>query len=183
MKLLIVSDTHDNLTKLERLISSPDFTSSDVIIHLGDFVSPFTLKTIVETGKDVVGVFGNNDGDRAKMKEILPSLEDQPILKVFRGVRFVMFHGFKSPEITEEVITSFAKGSGMKGVVLYGHTHKFRLARIGSSLVLNPGTLSGYLANKSTYGVIELTDSKLAGAIKDLASGETLKRLELHSSS
>ncbi|MCD6323717.1 MAG: metallophosphoesterase [Desulfurococcales archaeon] len=179
MRLLIISDTHDNLANLSKLISTQDYVSSTIVMHLGDFVSPFTLKALLDTGKEVIGVFGNNDGDKAKMKELLPSLEDQPVVRFFRGVRFVMFHGFKSPEITEEVITSFARGCNGSNVVLYGHTHKYVLRVAGRSMILNPGALSGYLTDRPTYGLIELAESRIVAYIKDLISGEVLERLEL----
>jgi len=39
---------------------------------------------------------------------------------------------------------------------VYGHTHQIDVQQVGEALVLNPGTLSGYLAGKRTYAIVDL---------------------------
>jgi len=40
--------------------------------------------------------------------------------------------------------------------VLYGHTHRIDLRRVGQTLVLNPGEVYGALTGRSTFAVLDL---------------------------
>ena len=70
MQLAILSDTHDNIWKLDTaLILMAD---ADVLIHCGDLCAPFVVKRLGEQakGRPVHIVLGNNDGDVRLTQEI-----------------------------------------------------------------------------------------------------------------
>ena len=71
MKIAILSDIHDNIWKLETLLSGLE---ADVLIFCGDFCAPFTLAQIAEafSGPTHV-VFGNNDGDQFLLARVAGS--------------------------------------------------------------------------------------------------------------
>ena len=75
MKIGVISDTHDHLTNISKAIKIFNERNIDVLIHCGDFVSPFTFRVfddlIPSIKNNFYGVFGNNDGDRVFLKEIL----------------------------------------------------------------------------------------------------------------
>lgn len=158
MKVFVISDTHDRLSTLKKFLSTLR-TSPGVgyLIHLGDLVSPFTLRSIVEAlppGFGLKVVLGNNDADKILLSRVAKEVEDQPEELEICGFKTVLFHGFKSPELTEKVARALAC-SGYYDIVMYGHTHRFILKRECSSYLLNPGTLSGYLAREATYATID----------------------------
>ncbi|MEI6171408.1 MAG: YfcE family phosphodiesterase, partial [bacterium] len=64
MKLGILSDSHDHLRALERIVARFNAENVDLVLHAGDFVSPFTAIPLSKLRAPLVGVFGNNDGDR-----------------------------------------------------------------------------------------------------------------------
>lgn len=44
--------------------------SIELLIHAGDFVAPFTSQSFKELKAPLVGVFGNNDGDKLLLKAL-----------------------------------------------------------------------------------------------------------------
>ncbi len=159
---LILSDTHDNLDSIRKLVEllgeGRVLTRANEVklIHLGDFVSPFTLRMLLEHFHLVAAVFGNNDGDKVLLRELAPQIFDQPQEIKLSDFRVLLLHGFKSPKMTLETVNSLA-AAGSYDIVLYGHTHTHDVRVVGNGvLVFNPGTLSGYLSNTQTFGLLDL---------------------------
>lgn len=147
---------------------------SGFLIHLGDLVSPFTLKLISESlpqSFSLKVILGNNDGDKVLLSRITKEVCDQPEEVEICGLRAILLHGFKSIELTEKIAHGIAC-SGYYDIVLYGHTHRFMVERACSSYLINPGTLSGYLASRRTYGIIDCGD--LTVSIVDLETGGSI---------
>ena len=177
LKILVIADSHDNLFAVDELLKKKHYVSSNYVLHLGDIISPFTLVRFLSTKKKIVGVFGNNDGDKSKLKELCSALQDQPLRLSFGNIGFTLFHGFGSPDVTREIIYSLAENlsvRGIKEVILYGHTHSAEVKKFQSVLVINPGALSGYLAGRKTYAVIEVLDDVVKASVYDLVTDEAL---------
>lgn len=172
MRVFVISDTHDRLDTVERFLgvlrASPEPAH---LIHLGDVVSPFTLRLIAGAlpgGLSLRVVLGNNDADKLLLSKVVDSIEDQPMELEVCGLRAILLHGFKSPELTERIARGLAC-SGYYDIVMYGHTHRFRLDKACSGYLLNPGALSGYLAEGATYAVVDC-NTRTASVI-DLKTG------------
>ncbi len=157
MKLLIVSDSHDNLEAVERLLASLKGEEFDALIHAGDIVSPFTLKMFA--GHKFYGVFGNNDGERLALSRVAADngmvLVEQPLFIELNGYRIAVLHGVRGAEDTHRLVNSLAR-SGDYDLVVYGHLHQVDVREVGDTLVVNPGTLAGYLADRRTYAVVDM---------------------------
>ncbi|MGB9708813.1 MAG: metallophosphoesterase [Infirmifilum sp.] len=156
MHVAIISDTHDNLEALQAFIGKIR-GRVDTIIHAGDIVSPFTLRAL--NGYKVYAVYGNNDGEKLLLKKVADDigivLEEPPLFTTISNKRLAVIHGASTPEKTERLVQALAK-SGDFDIVVYGHTHKADVRKIGNTLVVNPGTLSGYLAGTRTFALIDL---------------------------
>ena len=176
----MVSDTHDNLANLVRFLRLVEALGEPVtLIHLGDVISPFTLRALTEglpRGSRITVVLGNNDGDPLLLRAIVEDVAEQPVELEVCGLKAIAVHGFKSPALTERVVHGLAC-SGHYDVVLYGHTHRPVLATAHSRYVLNPGALSGYLTDRATYAVVDC--SRRTIEVRDLDSGEVLQALNL----
>lgn len=85
MKVLVVSDIHDNLEAISRFKLAVLKENYDLLVVLGDFTSPFTLKELLNIAPKLIGVFGNNDGDKALLKNLAPQLTDQPLEEVLEA--------------------------------------------------------------------------------------------------
>ena len=70
LKIGILSDTHDNLVKLEKAVIFFNKNRVGFVFHAGDFVAPFTIAKLNELSCEWAGVFGNNDGEREGLSRI-----------------------------------------------------------------------------------------------------------------
>ncbi len=150
MKAGILSDTHDCRATAERALELFLEEGVGVIVHLGDVCAGFTLSAYRLCGVPLVGVFGNNDGDRhgialASGGEFLPG----PRAVALDGRRVVMAHTFD--DLQDEIAER-----GRYDVVLFGHTHRPLTMKVGGALVVNPGEACGYMSGRPTCAVVDL---------------------------
>ncbi|MFB6203587.1 MAG: metallophosphoesterase [Candidatus Nanohaloarchaea archaeon] len=136
MKIGIVSDTHDNLEKTERIV---DFLEDRVekVIHCGDVVAPFTAE-LFDADFDFYAVRGNNDGEWKLMETVeeFGTYLGQSGEIEFDGVKFGVYHG------TREEIADAMTRSGKYDYVLRGHTHQKKVREHGETVELNPGGIA-----------------------------------------
>ena len=64
MNIGIISDTHDDLSSLKNAIKSFNERRVDYVIHAGDYVFPGVVKQFKNFNGKLVGVLGNNDGEK-----------------------------------------------------------------------------------------------------------------------
>ncbi|MFW9772002.1 MAG: metallophosphoesterase [Candidatus Thorarchaeota archaeon] len=167
MKLAIISDTHDHQTNIMKAVSIINERKVDVLIHCGDYCSPFTRKWFNNLNQDIkehfFGVFGNNDGDHVFLKKNLGEIckfaeNGHELIKEFDGKKVFATHMPKP-----ETIEALAK-SGNFDIVLSGHTHSIVNKRYDNDvLVVNPGEVCGYLTGKGSFALINT--SKLEAEI------------------
>jgi putative phosphoesterase len=146
MLLGAISDTHDNVWKIEAAI--PHLQEAGAILHCGDLCSPFVIKRLGAGLGDqpIHVVWGNNEGDKlaiARVAENFPNvtLHGQVALLELGGLRIAVNH---YPEIANE----FA-ASGHFDLVCYGHDHSAHLSTINGCTLLNPGELMGLKGRSS----------------------------------
>ncbi|HIC95282.1 TPA: metallophosphoesterase, partial [Candidatus Bipolaricaulota bacterium] len=148
MRLGIISDTHDNLRKIAQAVELFNREEVDLVLHAGDFVSPFTAREFERLQARLIGVFGNNDGDKLYLLERYQGIgelhEDHHELEL-NGRRIVLMH---QPKLLEALIAS-----RKYDVIIYGHTHEVDLSD-GPPLVLNPGEASGWLTGRATVALL-----------------------------
>lgn len=153
MKIGIMADTHDNLDSIKKAIEVFNQEKIDLLLHAGDFVSPFTARELQHIRCSLVGVFGNNDGDRLFLLDQFQKLGPiypEPYKTTLMGKKVIMFH-------KNDIIEELAK-SQCFDVIIYGHTHQIDLYTEGKTKVINPGECGGWLSGKCTVAVLDLTD-------------------------
>ena len=149
MKLGILSDSHDNLPALARIVERFNAENVDLVLHAGDFVSPFTTIPLSKLRAPLIGVFGNNDGDRLYLTRRFDGIGTlHPGYHVFEvdGLRAVLMH---EPKSIDALVAS-----GAYDLVVYGHTHEVDV-RSGRPAVVNPGEAGGWLTGRSTAVVFD----------------------------
>ncbi len=152
VKIGLFSDSHDHLTNLRRAVQVFNEEGVAYALHAGDFVAPFVANELQKLNCPLLGVFGNNDGERlglqARFKGFGAEIKVQPAFIELGGKRFVLVH-------EHEVVDALAK-SGLFDVVVYGHTHKLDLRREDNgTLIVNPGEVCGWLSGKATVAVLD----------------------------
>ncbi len=136
MRMGVVSDTHDDIENTEKAVAKFKEEDVDLVVHLGDYVSPPTLKLF--EGLKVVGVFGNNDGYKEGLIKMFNRIGgdikgDFGVIEA-DGLKMALFHG-ESPKVPHALARS-----GDYDVVFYGHSHQFEKTNYGATLLLNPGS-------------------------------------------
>jgi len=123
----------------------------DLVLHAGDFVSPFTALEFKALNCPFTGIFGNNDGDKLylqeKFKEI-GELYPAPYNININSKNIIMLH-------KEKLVNALAE-SQKYNVIIYGHTHQTDLRKIGKTLIVNPGECGGWLTGNSTIVLLDL---------------------------
>ncbi|MGC9134862.1 metallophosphoesterase [Caldisphaera sp.] len=154
MILGVISDSHDNIKNLEKVVNQLIKFNIDALIHLGDIISPFTLKFLGEKlkNKKIYAIYGNNDGDKLYLKRTADiykiQIEEQPIILNLDGHSLFMFHGFGDLDKTLAIANSLAK-SKVYSSIIFGHIHKPHLNYVNGVLILSPGEVAGIFNNPS----------------------------------
>jgi hypothetical protein len=146
----ILSDSHDNLTRVREAVRLFNDAGCSLVIHAGDFVAPFTVDELRNLRAPVKAVFGNCDGEKAglaKAFEGLGELREAPLKFSHAGLRFLVCH-LDAP--VDRYLASKAYD-----VVVFGHTHKPLAERREGVLLINPGETGGWLRGKSTVALLD----------------------------
>ncbi len=157
MKILIISDSHDNYDKLREAVSLGNEKGCEVLLHVGDFVSPPGVEYLKDFNGDVHMVWGNCEGEKiGMMKKISESgnitMHGNTMEEEFGGLKFYMNH---YPDISEN-----ASLSGKYDICIYGHTHIYRVEKLeNGALLLNPGEIHGYKTGTHTAMIFD-TETK-----------------------
>lgn len=157
----VIGDSHDNLPALRKVIERLREHGISVLIHLGDIISPFTVKLMREALGEtkVIAVKGNNDGDIYQLTNLFLKygwiFKQDPGTIELNGKKIFLMHGYSGVDETVNIVRALSKSLDVD-VILYGHTHKYVVDRSSGKLILNPGEVCGYLTNKITYALIDL---------------------------
>lgn len=149
MKIGVISDSHDRLDYLKKAISILKDENISTLIHLGDYVSPFTIP-LLKINK-VWGVFGNNDGDKLLLKKKAEEMD----IKLLQSPASIELEGRKIVFMHEPYEIGAFRKSGLYDVILYGHTHEKAIKE--NPLTVNPGELCGWLTGKGTFAIVDLS--------------------------
>lgn len=164
MRLGIMADSHDHVPNVHRAVETFNRHEVDLVLHAGDFVAPFAVRPFSGLRCGMVAVFGNNDGERIGLQRAFDQFGGrvEPNLATLEvGERRLALTHY--PEIAEPL----AAGGGFD-LVVFGHTHEIAERRPGSTLLLNPGEVGGWLTGRATVAVVDL--ATMAAAIEDLAA-------------
>jgi uncharacterized protein len=141
VKIGVVSDTHDQGELIRRAVEKFNEEKVGLVLHCGDWVSPFILYFFQALKAPLRGVFGNNDGDRFRHLAFRDKwgldlhYEERFLTCEVEGRKIAVFHG-DYEEIVQGLTTC-----GQYDAVFHGHTHKRVLTYCGKTLSLNPGSL------------------------------------------
>ncbi len=139
MKIGIISDTHENMKAIASAVRIFNSRGVSRVFHAGDLISPITYREFKKLDCPMTCVFGNNDGDRKYLREKYSGLAE--FYDFFSGsvggLKIFMNH---YPDFVNEIASL-----GAYDVVIYGHTHRTDIRKIGSTLVINPGESGGWL--------------------------------------
>ena len=151
MRIGVVSDTHDNLRNVHRIVELFNESNVDRVVHTGDITQPKTLDVLAGIDAPIVGVFGNND-HRESLREAADRLGielfEPPLELQWSGRKLVVVHDpLELKDVDDEAYD----------VILYGHVHRQIIDYTEGRLTFNPGECAGVLKGHNAIGVLDLT--------------------------
>ena len=149
MKILVLSDSHGNVSNMLRAVERE---SPRIILHLGDCWRDG--ERLHDDCPDIEfhQVPGNCDFRPAESAEQLLFIEDK---------RFLICHGHTYGVKQSLLTAGFAAEEQNLDCFLFGHTHKPLVDMRGKTLFLNPGSIGDY--RRPTYGVVTMDRDRLDG--------------------
>ncbi|HSD09759.1 MAG TPA: YfcE family phosphodiesterase, partial [Candidatus Binatia bacterium] len=124
MRIGVVSDTHNHLPNVSRVVELLNAAGVERVVHTGDITQPKTLEVLARLAAPLRAVFGNNDqGEREGLEaagaRLAIELADPPLELVWADRRIVVVHDPRDLG-TREVLPE---------LVLHGHTHRRTIER------------------------------------------------------
>ena len=154
----IMSDTHDHLPLIDKAMKKLVDENVELVLHAGDYVSPFVIPHFKPFKGKFIGVFGNNDGDHELLKRRFEEvgLEIRGIFAEIKidNLRIALLHGGEpgSPPGPSELLKSLI-ASECYDVIVHGHVHEAKAYRKDKTLIINPGEVCGYLTQKPSVAI------------------------------
>jgi len=151
VRIGVVSDTHNHLRNVRRIVELFNAAAVDRVIHTGDITQAKTLEVLAGLEAPLFGVFGNNDLEREALEAAAArfaiQLAEPPLSIAWAERRLLVVH---DPHFLD------AEAESTHDVVLHGHTHRPVHERRNGALVFNPGECAGMLPGHNAVGVLEL---------------------------
>jgi uncharacterized protein len=159
MRIGVLADTHDRVPAVSELLEKLSQRGVSMVMHAGDYCSPFCLAPFHQRGMALLGVFGRNDGDRETLSAYAArgmgtEIYESPHSFDVGGKRILLVHDIA--EVTARSIESH-------DFVIHGSSHLQSERKVGTTLVINPGEACGWIHGECT------------GAILDTETGEVEK--------
>lgn len=152
MKIGLISDSHDRIPYIEKAVEIFNASNLDVVLHCGDFVSPFSLVPFQKLKAPLYAVFGNNDGERNGLATIFSNngwiLNDRPWHLELNGKKIQMLH---EPAKLDSFIMN-----GEMDLIVFGHTHEKHFQKNNGVMVVNPGECCGWVKGTASISLINM---------------------------
>lgn len=151
MRIGVVSDTHNNLKNVRRIVELFNTSAVDAVVHTGDITQAKTLDVFASLKMPLVGVFGNNDQERVELDAAIErhgfEFREPPWEFEWANRRIIVAHD--PLELRDRVHPHHE-------LVLHGHTHLKRLEQADHQLTFNPGECAGHMLGLNAIGVVDL---------------------------
>lgn len=149
----IVADSHDNLPKIEAAVAKLNALGVDLVLHAGDYCSPFAALRFRGLNSKLIGVFGNNDAEKDLLKAKFESLGHEVRSRFLSleidELRIGLLHGDE-----ENLLDDLARSQSYD-LIISGHTHSISKSQRAKTACLNPWEVCGYLSGRATIATFE----------------------------
>jgi putative phosphoesterase len=157
MRIGLLADTHDRVPAVAELVRRMQEMGVYMVLHAGDYCSPFSLAPILDAQLPLVGVFGRNDGDheglRAKAAQGMGmELYDGPHSFELGGKRVMLVH--ELGDINSRSIDGHQ-------IVVHGCSHSVEMKTRGDTHIVNPGEACGWLYGSPSAAVLDLATGRI----------------------
>jgi len=151
MRIGVVSDTHNNMPNVRKIVALFNDSGVERVVHTGDITQGKVLHAFSSLDAPMVGVFGNNDHDAEELCNIGSalgiSLFHPPLFLNWHQRRILVVH---DPRELDHHL------DGSVHVALHGHTHLHNHHESEQGIVFNPGECAGVMEGYNAVGVVDL---------------------------
>lgn len=160
MKIAVLSDIHDNIVNLKKVLEQIK-GKVEVIIFCGDMIAPTTTEMLASANLPTYVCLGNNDADLIGMQN--KGGKNFTWTRASQEYGEVELDGKKIAYIHYPKVAKLLAESGKYDAVFFGHTHEAGLGNHGKTLLLNPGGLAGIHLNEvvpATYAIYDTSTNE-----------------------
>lgn len=155
MRIVVISDTHGDLSGFEQAVSQQQ--KADIFIHLGDCERDLDSVKTIFPDKKFLSVSGNCD-----FGSVTPT-EDE-IEACGKRIFFTHGHTYYVKSGYSSAINEARRRKA--DILLFGHTHLPFTSYEDGLYIMNPGSVGHPAEGKPTYGIIDITE---AGIVLNIA--------------
>ena len=153
MRIGVVSDTHNNLKNVRKIVKLFNDAQVDQVIHTGDITQAKTIQVLGQLNMPVHGVYGNNDVERESLEPAIRAsgfdFREPPYELLLHERKIIVVH---DPLEFDGALDDHHE------LALHGHTHRYRLDAWGSqTTIFNPGECAGHMQGYNAIGIVDLT--------------------------
>ncbi len=152
MKVGLMADAHDRIPAIAELLRQMQAAGITMVLHAGDYVSPFSLKPFEDLHIALQGVFGKNDGDTQGL-----------LSRAAAGMGLEIFESPHSFEVAgHQILLVHDLGDAQKrsvkshSIIVHGFLHQQSMKVQGDSLVVNPGEACGWMYGTPGAAILDL---------------------------
>jgi putative phosphoesterase len=153
MLIGLMADSHDRVPAIRELLERMVERGVGMVLHAGDYCSPFSLAPFLELNVPFAGVFGRNDGDHEGLKAFAAKgvgieMYESPHSIEVGGRRILLVHDLG--EVAERSLESHE-------VIVHGFTHTQEIRELaGGAIIVNPGETCGWLYGTPAAAMLDL---------------------------
>ena len=159
MRIGVVSDTHNHLPNVSRIVELFNAARVERVVHAGDITQAKTLEVLSGLDARLHGVYGNNDLERQSLEAAAARLDfqicDPPLELSWADRRIRVFH---DPREFEEGPIAAQPAATQPALILHGHVHRHRLERRNGTTIFNPGECAGHMRGRNAVGIVDLAE-------------------------
>ena len=166
MRVGLIADTHDRVPAIAELLRRMAAGGVGIVLHAGDYCSPFSLKPFHDLHLPTAGVFGRNDGD----PEGLTAAANQGGLgmELFRSPHSLSIDG-RRVLLVHDLTDAAGRSIEAHEFVVHGCSHREEMRTRGDALIINPGEACGWVYGAPTAAILDFETKqveiiKLTGA-------------------
>ncbi|MBM4195345.1 MAG: YfcE family phosphodiesterase [Gemmatimonadetes bacterium] len=148
----LMADTHDRVPAVRELLKEMTQRGVGMVLHAGDYCSPFVLQAFQDAGVALAGVFGHNDGDPEGLKAMAAQgmgheLFESPHSITIGDQKILIVHDLG--DVSQRSISSHQ-------LVVHGMEHQQSMKTRGDTLIINPGESCGWIHGAPTAAVLDI---------------------------
>ena len=153
MLIGLMADSHDRVPAIRELLERIIERGAGMVLHAGDYCSPFSLAPFLELSIPFAGVYGRNDGDREGLKAFASKgvgieMYESPHSIEVGGRRILLVH-----DLGEVAVRSLESHE----IIIHGFTHRQEMRELGGgAIIVNPGEACGWLHGTPSAAILDL---------------------------